>query len=124
MRVPHDPDMIQAFEEDQRAELRGLFFGGFGQSLPELARRASIEINACVLKDSPDESGTVVAAIIGSPRAVGQTEAIGDRVVQRRFDLVAVNRAVFEEIGGRNPRRIRSDRFNTSQTSYQQGARE
>src|SRR5262249_24868041 len=101
MRIAHDSYVAQASEEYQRAELRSLFLGGFGQSLPELARRSPVEIDSRIPKHSPDKSGTIITAIIGPPGTVRRPETAGDPFVQRQFDLITVHRTVFDELDGR-----------------------
>ena len=66
IRVAHDADVFQSLEEYQRAETRGLFLGGFGQLLPEVARGVPIEIDSRFPKDSPYKARTVVTVIVSS----------------------------------------------------------
>jgi hypothetical protein len=69
--VTNDSGVGQAAEEDNHPELPFLPFLDRWESLPHLPDGASREVDPRFQKDTPDESRTVIAKIIGAPQKIG-----------------------------------------------------
>src|SRR5262245_30308182 len=75
-------------EEDQGSELRLLFVRGFRQRVPVGAGGAAFQLDAGILKDSPDETGAIVAFVVVSAGTIRDADSLEDGLMKQSFKVL------------------------------------
>src|SRR5262245_57096134 len=85
--IVDDANVVRLFEEDQGPEFLFLPPFGFWKCFPDLLSGTPLKIDPCFLKDAPDESGAIKAALIGPGIPIWAAESRCDRVIKQSLLL-------------------------------------
>src|SRR6266480_5659093 len=77
--VSDDSDVLQAAEENQRAELELFFLWRGRKCRPIRTGRAALKTHSHVLKSSPNKAGTIERARTGSIEVIARSQMRFDR---------------------------------------------